>query len=169
VKNKMSEQDADSTATVTYRTSWGDGWIRFDSAGLVEMGLPGQASSGSPPVELPQPVASLITELENYWNGGPLPVVDPVIRGRAATTPLMRSIYDVVCSIPAGSTRTYAEVAAAAGRPGAARSVGSAMAGNPFAPMIPCHRVVGSDGSLRGYGGGLDMKESLLDMERAGA
>ena len=129
---------------------------------------PGRRAGGHP-LEVPQPVASLVTALENYWNGGPLPVVDRVIRGRAGTTPLMRSIYDVVCSIPAGSTLTYAEVAAAAGRPGAARSVGSAMARNPFAPMIPCHRVVGSDGTLRGYGGGLDMKESLLEMERAGA
>ena len=62
---------------------------------------------------------------------------------------------------------TYAEVAAEAGRPGAARAVGTAMAANRFAPVIPCHRVVGSDGSLRGYGGGLEMKRSLLAVERA--
>jgi methylated-DNA-[protein]-cysteine S-methyltransferase len=57
-------------------------------------------------------------------------------------------------------------VAEAAGRPGAARVVGAAMAANPFAPVIPCHRVVGSDGTLRGYGGGLEMKQAMLDMER---
>jgi O-6-methylguanine DNA methyltransferase len=60
---------------------------------------------------------------------------------------------------------TYAAVAAAVGRPGAARAVGAAMAANRFAPMIPCHRVVGSDGSLRGYAGGVEMKRYLITLE----
>ncbi len=162
----MRERDADGIGTVTYATPWGHGWIRFDSNGPIEMGLPDQAHSGRPATDVPRRVASVVRELEIYWSGGSLPVLSREIRDRAATTPLMRSIYGVVCSIPAGSILTYAEVAAAAGRPVAARSVGSAMARNPRAPLIPCHRVVGSDGRLRGYGGGLDMKRSLLEMER---
>jgi len=72
-----------------------------------------------------------------------------------------------VASIPRGATMTYATVAAAVGRPGAARAVGAAMAANRFAPVIPCHRVVGSDGTLRGYAGGLEMKLRMLVMEGA--
>ncbi len=82
-----------------------------------------------------------------------------------SATDFETTVYRIVAAIPAGATMTYAEVADQAGRPGAARAVGAAMAKNRFAPMIPCHRVVGSDGSLRGYAGGLDMKRQLLAME----
>ena len=70
-------------------------------------------------------------------------------------------------SIPRGETRSYAWLAAQAGSPGALRAAGQAMAHNPVPIIIPCHRVIGSDGSLRGYGGGLEMKQRLLDLERA--
>ena len=68
--------------------------------------------------------------------------------------------------IPRGQTCSYAELAARAGRPGAARAVGQAMARNPWPIIVPCHRVVASDGGLGGYGGGLDMKERLLRLEQ---
>ena len=90
------------------------------------------------------------------------------MRAAAASTDLQAAIYDVVSAIPAGETMTYRQVAEAVGRQGAARAVGAAMAANRFAPMIPCHRVVGSDGTLRGYAGGLEMKRALLEMERSG-
>jgi methylated-DNA-[protein]-cysteine S-methyltransferase len=83
----------------------------------------------------------------------------------AGRTPFERQILEVVCSIPAGSSMTYGAVAAAAGRPGAARAVGAALARNPFPPAIPCHRVVGADGGLRGYRGGIEMKRRLLQAE----
>ena len=65
-----------------------------------------------------------------------------------------------------GETRSYGEIADAIGRPGAARAVGMANHGNPIAVVIPCHRVVGKDGSLTGYAGGLDLKAQLLSIER---
>ncbi len=68
--------------------------------------------------------------------------------------------------IPGGSTMAYGEVAAAAGRPGAARAVGRVMATNPVPPFVPCHRVVAADGGLGGYGGGLDLKSRLLEREK---
>ena len=83
-----------------------------------------------------------------------------------ATTPFRRRVYGIVCAIPPGQTRTYREVAVVAGSPLAARAVGTAMAENRFAPLIPCHRVVGSDGALHGYGGGLKMKQALLLREK---
>jgi methylated-DNA-[protein]-cysteine S-methyltransferase len=69
--------------------------------------------------------------------------------------------------VPAGMTMSYGELAAAAGRPGAARAVGAIMANNPVPLILPCHRVLASDGTLHGYGGGLQMKRSLLAMEGA--
>jgi len=76
-----------------------------------------------------------------------------------------RRALDRCAGIRAGQVMTYAELATAAGKPKAARAAGQVMAANPFALLIPCHRVVGSDYSLHGFGGGLDMKEWLLARE----
>jgi methylated-DNA-[protein]-cysteine S-methyltransferase len=78
-----------------------------------------------------------------------------------------RSVWAELLRIPYGETRSYGEVARRVGRPGAARAVGVANATNPIAVVIPCHRVVGADGRLVGYAGGLDLKRALLDLERA--
>jgi len=75
------------------------------------------------------------------------------------------AVLGAVRSIPYGETRSYAWVAERIGRPKAARAVGGALAKNPLPIVVPCHRVVGSDGSLCGFGGGLEMKRALLDME----
>jgi methylated-DNA-[protein]-cysteine S-methyltransferase len=85
-----------------------------------------------------------------------------------AGTEFERRVWQEVASIPYGSTATYAEIATRIGRPSACRAVGRANGRNPVALVIPCHRVVGSDGSLTGYAGGLEMKRALLAME-AGA
>jgi methylated-DNA-[protein]-cysteine S-methyltransferase len=86
---------------------------------------------------------------------------------RLEGTPFMRRVYDVVRRIPAGETLSYGEVADAAGRPGAARAVGAAMAKNRICLFIPCHRVVGSSG-IGGWSGtgGLEQKRALLMLER---
>ena len=76
-----------------------------------------------------------------------------------------RKVLGRCAGIRSGQVMTYSELASAAGRPKAARAVGQVMANNPFALLIPCHRVVGSDYSLHGFGGGLDMKEWLLAQE----
>jgi AraC family transcriptional regulator, regulatory protein of adaptative response / methylated-DNA-[protein]-cysteine methyltransferase len=82
--------------------------------------------------------------------------------------PFARAVWNTLQSIPYGETRTYAEVAAAVGRPGAARAVGSACAANPVAVVIPCHRVVRADGSGGGYKWGEDRKRALLAREARG-
>jgi methylated-DNA-[protein]-cysteine S-methyltransferase len=76
-----------------------------------------------------------------------------------------RAVMEETMRIPAGETRTYGWLARKVGRPRAARAVGRVMATNPFPIVVPCHRVVGSDGSLRGYGAGLDVKAALLRLE----
>lgn len=79
-----------------------------------------------------------------------------------------RQVYEVVSEIPFGETLTYGQVAAAAGNSMAARGVGSIMRANPWALFIPCHRVIGSDGTLRGYGGpkGVSLKKRILTYEK---
>ena len=70
-------------------------------------------------------------------------------------------------SIPRGETRSYGDIAVQVGRPGGARAVGQVMASNPIAVLVPCHRVIASDGGLGGYGGHLEVKRRLLTLEGA--
>lgn len=80
-------------------------------------------------------------------------------------TPFQRAVWDALLEIPYGESRSYADVARAVGRPKAQRAVGSANNANPVALIVPCHRVIAADGSLGGYGGGLELKARLLAME----
>ena len=80
-------------------------------------------------------------------------------------TPFAKEVYDVVSRIPRGRTMTYAEVAAAVGRPKASRAVGNILNKNPFAPRVPCHRVIRSDGSIGGFAHGQAKKMALLKAE----
>ena len=76
-----------------------------------------------------------------------------------------RLVWRELQTIEPGKTRSYGEIAASVGRPGAARAVGSAVAKNPWSVVVPCHRVVGKAGALTGYAGGLERKEALLKLE----
>lgn len=80
-------------------------------------------------------------------------------------TPFQRRVWEQLRRIPYGQTRSYGELAAALGNPGASRAVGLANGRNPIGIIVPCHRVVGANGRLTGYGGGLDRKKRLLDFE----
>ncbi len=103
--------------------------------------------------------------LEAYFQGWASVPPGPWV---GAFTPFQRAVYEYVRSIPRGETRTYGQVAAAIGRPRAARAVGQALARNPLPLVIPCHRVVASNGDLRGFSaaGGLALKARLLEWER---
>jgi methylated-DNA-[protein]-cysteine S-methyltransferase len=81
-------------------------------------------------------------------------------------TPFQRDVWRALCTIPYGETATYGEIAAAIGRPTAVRAVGAANSRNPIMIVVPCHRVIGANGTLTGYAGGLDVKQCLLDLER---
>ncbi len=83
-------------------------------------------------------------------------------------TPFQRKLWLALAKIPHGSTVSYGELAAKIGRPAASRAVGAASGRNPLPILLPCHRVVGSDGSLTGFGGGLPVKAWLLSHEGAG-
>ncbi len=82
-------------------------------------------------------------------------------------TPFRREVLLACAAIPRGQVSTYADLARRVGRPAAFRAVGNTMRTNPVPIVIPCHRVIGSDGSLTGFGGGLDVKRRLLELEGA--
>jgi methylated-DNA-[protein]-cysteine S-methyltransferase len=81
-------------------------------------------------------------------------------------TPFQQKVWNELCSIPYGSTISYGELARRIGNPNASRAVGLANGSNPIPIIIPCHRVIGSNGKLTGYGGGLPIKEKLLALEK---
>lgn len=89
------------------------------------------------------------------------------IAWRAEGTPFQRALWAALTAIPAGETLSYGALAAKLGRPRAVRAVGAANGANPISLVVPCHRAIGSDGSLTGYGGGLDRKRWLLRHEGA--
>ena len=106
------------------------------------------------------------TQLDEYFAGGRAEFDIPV---QTPGTDFQRRVWDALRTIPAGETRSYADIARLIGRPTAVRAVARANGDNRLAILVPCHRVVGSDGSLTGYGGGLWRKRWLLDLERRGA
>ena len=103
-------------------------------------------------------------QLEEYFAGERRAFDLPVA---PAGTPFQQRVWEELQRIGYGETITYAELAARIGRPTAIRAAGAANGANPVSIIIPCHRVIGSDGSLTGYGGGLEAKRLLLELERA--
>jgi methylated-DNA-[protein]-cysteine S-methyltransferase len=80
-------------------------------------------------------------------------------------TPFQLDVWKALCEIPYGDTITYAELARRIGRPAAVRAVGAANGANPIPVIVPCHRVIGTNGTLTGYGGGIERKQFLLTLE----
>jgi len=83
-------------------------------------------------------------------------------------TDFQKAVWNALLDIPFGETRNYRQVAEAAGNPKACRAAGMANNRNPVVIIVPCHRVIGADGSLTGYGGGIELKSYLLNLEQAG-
>ena len=111
----------------------------------------------------PAPFAEVITQLEEYFAGTRKDFDVPLApRG----THFQREVWMALRDIPYGETWTYTTQAVAIGRPSAARAVGAANGRNPIGIVVPCHRVIGADGSLTGYGGGIDRKRWLLAHEK---
>lgn len=109
-------------------------------------------------------LAPYLRELKEYFDGERREFSMPLdLRG----TPFQLACWRALLAIPYGETRTYADIARAIGHPTAFRAVGMANNRNPVAIIVPCHRVIATGGSLCGYGGGLDLKRKLLDLEQA--
>jgi methylated-DNA-[protein]-cysteine S-methyltransferase len=123
---------------------------------------PGEAAHGAPAPDDPL-LARAAGQLEEYFAGERTGFDLPLA---PAGTEFQRRVWGALLDIPYGETTSYGELATELGSPGASRAVGLANGRNPIGIVIPCHRVVGSAGSLTGYGGGLDRKRLLLDLEQ---
>ena len=124
-----------------------------------------RSSKETPPSETPlSPVLKLcFLELEEYFQGRRQRFTMPLyLHG----TPFQIKVWQALRKIPYGETRSYQDIAVAIDNPRALRAVGGANNKNPLAIIIPCHRVIGKDGSLTGFGGGLAVKEWLLEHEK---
>jgi O-6-methylguanine DNA methyltransferase len=116
--------------------------------------------------ESKQALAPYARELKEYFDGERREFSMALdLRG----TPFQLACWQALLAIPYGETRSYADIARVIGHPNAFRAVGMANNRNPVAIVVPCHRVIASSGSLRGYGGGLDLKRKLLDLEQENA
>lgn len=124
----------------------------------IDFGAPADRADAPPyPV-----LADAARQLEAYFAGE---LRDFDLPLHPSGTPFQLIVWEALRQIPYGETVTYGELARSIGRPTAARAVGSANHQNPLAIVVPCHRVVGADGTLTGYAGGLDMKAALLAIE----
>ena len=152
-----------------YTSPLGGITLASDSEALTGLWFDGQKYfphkliSESTEAELP-----IFTQTCNWLDiyfGGKEPGFTPPIS--LNTTPFRKAVYDILLTIPYGQTMTYGEIANQQGAEHmSAQAVGSAVGHNPISIIIPCHRVVGADGSLTGYAGGLDKKTALLKLEK---
>lgn len=152
---------------------FGELGVTVTPRGLVAVHWPRGQALGSHPGPDPEDAAAPLGDLAAQW----LLHLREYLEGRRRAfplpidwtpfTPFRRAVMQAAMAIPYGEVRTYSDLAAAVGRPGAARAVGRVMATNPMPLVVPCHRVVGRDGGLHGYGGpgGLSTKAWLLRLE----
>lgn len=149
-------------------------WVAVSSGGLVNVNIGGsesgfiqqvQAHTGEIPVRETAPVATAIAEIKAYLSGNRQEFTVPI--DWSYITGFQREVLDIVCQIPYGCFRTYGDIAEQISTVKAARAVGQANGANPLPLVIPCHRVLGSDGKLHGYGGGngIETKAWLLRLE----
>jgi methylated-DNA-[protein]-cysteine S-methyltransferase len=151
------------------RTRLGEIVVTSDGACLTGLYFEGQKHA--PQVgphwrldDLATPFAQVREQLEAYAEGRLLEFDLPVA---LAGTPFQRRVWDALRRVAHGDTISYGELAHRIGAPTAVRAVGGAVGRNPVSVIVPCHRIVGSDGSLTGYAGGLDRKRALLQLECA--
>lgn len=143
--------------------------LESDGVALTRIHLPGTVPSGVATLKRrdDRPIfVVLADQLATYFAGEPVAFDLPLAPGG---TPFQREVWAKLQRIPAGETITYAELAARVGRPRAHRAVGAANGRNPLPIIVPCHRVIGSDGRLTGFAGGLEAKRWLLGLEKAAA
>jgi O-6-methylguanine DNA methyltransferase len=140
------------TGTPGTTSDWGLNWVKRHMA--FESVIEGEEVA---------PLQQAMDELRRYFAGERLQFSCPLdLHGTA----FQIAVWEELFRIPYGETRSYADIAKAIGRPAAVRAVGAANGANPVAIIVPCHRVIGSNGSLTGYGGGLLTKEWLLALEK---
>ena len=142
-------------------TPLGPLWLGRDEDGLTEVAFHGEPDARSRDALLQEAAEQLHAYFTGELRRFELPL-------SPHGTEFQRCVWDAVAAIPYGTTSTYSAVAAAIGSPRAFRAVGAANGRNPLPIVVPCHRLVGASGALTAYGGGLELKRALLDLEAAG-
>jgi methylated-DNA-[protein]-cysteine S-methyltransferase len=146
-------------------TPLGDLLLLGDAHALNAIQLPGLHRLPPDSTEAYEPFASAIAQLDEYFAGARRDFDLPLApRGGAFDL----AVWEQLAAIPYGETATYGQIARRVGHPDSSRAVGAANGRNPLAIVVPCHRVIGSDGSLTGYAGGLGQKRALLSLEAGG-
>ena len=146
-----------------YPTPWGAVILESDGNRIVHVYLPGRSVPAGRMMQEDSVLQEAGTQLQEYLGKRRTHFTVPI---RLEGTPFMLSVWHYLLTIPYGDTVTYREIAEYLQKPRAFRAVGMANGRNPLAIFVPCHRVIGSDGSLTGFGGGLDMKKGLLTLEK---
>lgn len=146
-----------------YDTDIGRIGIAEDGTGITDLCFEGAAVPKDASVCETEILKQAAAQLKEYLAGDRKEFTVPV---SPAGTEFQRKVWKSLCDIPYGETRSYKEIAESAGSPKGYRAVGMANNRNPIPVIIPCHRVIGADGSLVGYGGGLDIKVLLLNLEK---
>ena len=148
-----------------YETAIGELGIAENGSAITDLCLPGERviDEAEAVIEETRLIKKAASQLIGYFSGR---LKDFNLPLEPDGTDFMQSVWKALQTIPYGETRSYKEIAQSIGRPNAYRAVGLANNRNPIAIVIPCHRVIGADGSLVGYGGGLDVKEKLLTLEK---
>jgi methylated-DNA-[protein]-cysteine S-methyltransferase len=146
----------------TYMSPVGPLHLVADDAALLQLNF--AETAGDRHDEDTSPVlAATCAQLDEYFAGTRTTFDIPL---RLQGSPWEQRVWEALLTIDYGETTSYGEIAAQVGAPGSARAVGAANGRNPVAIVVPCHRVIGASGKLTGYGGGLERKSTLLDLER---
>lgn len=146
--------------TAVYHSPFGDMELDYEEDALTALKMAKKKAVGEAPEGL---ALAVFQELDEYFQGKRKTFDIPL---RTHGTAFQEKVWAALRAIPYGEVRSYKEVAEAIGHPKAYRAVGMANNANPIFIIVPCHRVIGSDGSLTGYGGGLPMKKALLSLEK---
>lgn len=146
--------------TAVYHSPLGDMELDYEEDAVTALKMAGKEAEGEAPEGL---ALAVFRELDEYFQGKRKTFDIPL---RTHGTAFQEKVWAALRAIPYGEVRSYKEVAEAIGHPKAYRAVGMANNANPIFIIVPCHRVIGSDGSLTGYGGGLPMKKALLSLEK---
>jgi methylated-DNA-[protein]-cysteine S-methyltransferase len=151
-----------TTAWDIYESPLGPLTIEAGPRGLTALSFPGRGGPRDERRRDPAALADAVAQLDAYF-AGERQRFDLALDLHG--TPFQRRVWDELQRLPFGTTATYGELAAAVGRPDIVRGVAAAVGRTPVPIVVPCHRVVGADGTLTGYGGGLQRKATLLDLE----
>ena len=155
--------------TWNYSSPLGEVVLAANGDKLVGLWFSGQKAFGSTLAENREeklvPVLQETCTWLNTYFAGKKPKTTPALE--FIGTAFQKKVWEQLLQIPYGSTVTYGQLAKALGKPKAARAIGGAVGSNPISLVVPCHRVIGTDGSLTGYAGGLERKTALLKLEGA--